>query len=155
MPSVTETPSHVTTTEIISVRDYDAPRELVFQAWSDPGHLQHWWGPQGFRSTFHEFDFRAGGHWRFVLHGPDGTNYDNHIIFVEIDPPARIVLDHISAPKLRATATFEALGPRKTRLTFRGDFLTPETLDAVKGFAFEGNRQTLVRLGEELARMAG
>jgi uncharacterized protein YndB with AHSA1/START domain len=154
MSSVRETHTDVTATEIISVRDYDAPRDLVFKAWSDPAHLKQWWGPQGFRHTFHEFDFRAGGHWRFVMHGPDGRNYENHMVFVEIDAPSRLVLDHVSPPKFRITATFEATGPRTTRLTFRGDFFTPDTLDAVKGFAVEGNRQSLGRLADELSRMA-
>ena len=58
-------------------RLFDAPRSLVFEAWTDPKHLAHWWGPNGFSLTTHSFDFRAGGVWRFVMHGPDGRDYQN------------------------------------------------------------------------------
>ena len=60
--------------EIVSIRVFDFPRELVFNAWTDPEHLVHWWGPKGFTNTFHEFDLRPGGIWRFVMHGPDGRD---------------------------------------------------------------------------------
>ena len=65
-------------------RLFDAPRSLVFEAWTDPKHLAHWWGPNGFSLTTHSFDFRAGGVWRFVMHGPDGRDYENRITFDEI-----------------------------------------------------------------------
>ena len=61
--------------EIVSTRVLDAPRELVFRAFSDPDLLARWWGPEGFTNTFHEFDLRPDGAWRFVMHGPDGTDY--------------------------------------------------------------------------------
>src|SRR6185369_4961866 len=64
--------------EIITARVVNAPRELVWQAWTDPKHLAAWFGPHGFRNTFHEFAPKPGGHWRFVMHGPDGTDYKNH-----------------------------------------------------------------------------
>lgn len=56
--------------EIVSSRIFTSPRELVFKAWSDPDHLKNWWGPAGFTNTFEAFDFRPGGRWRFVMHGP-------------------------------------------------------------------------------------
>ena len=96
--------------EIVATRVFDAPRELVFRAWTDPDHLVHWWGPKGFTNTFHEFDMRPGGVWRFVMHGPDGTNYKTESVFVEIVKPERIVFDHVSAPQFRMTATFDGLG---------------------------------------------
>src|SRR5688500_3516125 len=74
----------------------DAPRERVFKAFSDPAHLARWWGPNGFTSTFHEFDLRPGGAWRFVMHGPDGANYPNESVFVEVVEPERIVFEHMS-----------------------------------------------------------
>ncbi|MGB5026600.1 MAG: SRPBCC domain-containing protein, partial [Saprospiraceae bacterium] len=64
----------ITTTpdcEIVSSRIFSAHRELVFRAWSEPNHLKNWWGPAGFTNTFNEFDFRVGGKWRFIMHGPD------------------------------------------------------------------------------------
>jgi uncharacterized protein YndB with AHSA1/START domain len=64
---------------IIATRVFDAPRELVFALWTDPEHLAQWWGPNGFTTTTHTFDMRPGGAWRFVMHGPDGRDYQNRI----------------------------------------------------------------------------
>lgn len=98
--------------EIISSREFDASRELVFQAWSTPERLARWWGPKGFTNTFHEFDFRPGGTWRFIMHGPNGVNYPNHSVFAEIVPLERIVFHHLYSPEFQVTATFEDLGDR-------------------------------------------
>jgi uncharacterized protein YndB with AHSA1/START domain len=65
----------------------------VFRAWTDPAQVSVWWGPRGFTTTSHEIDIRPGGRWRFVMHGPDGTDYDNLITFVEIVAPERLVYD--------------------------------------------------------------
>ena len=96
--------------EIVTTRVFDAPRERVFKAWTDPDHLARWWGPQGFTNTFHEFDLRPGGVWRFVMHGPDGADYQNKSVFVEITKPERIVFDHVSGPRFRVTTTFREYG---------------------------------------------
>lgn len=58
--------------EIVATRILDAPREVVFRAFTDPDRLAHWWGPKGFTNTFHQFDPRPGGKWRFVMCGPAG-----------------------------------------------------------------------------------
>jgi uncharacterized protein YndB with AHSA1/START domain len=79
---------------IIGTREFDAPRALVFSVWTDPKHLAQWWGPFGFTTTTSSFDFRPGGVWLFVMHGPDGRNYQNRITFEEIVPPQRIVYRH-------------------------------------------------------------
>jgi uncharacterized protein YndB with AHSA1/START domain len=79
---------------IVATRVLDAPRELVFSAWTDQKHLAQWWGPNGFTTTTYAFDFRAGGVWRFVMHGPDGRDYENRITFDEIVEPERIVYHH-------------------------------------------------------------
>jgi uncharacterized protein YndB with AHSA1/START domain len=73
---------------------FDAPRELVFSAFTDPEHLSQWWGPNGFTTTTHAFEFRPGGVWRFVMHGPDGPDYQNRITYDEFVPPERIVYRH-------------------------------------------------------------
>lgn len=138
--------------EIVSSRVFDAPRELVFKAWTDPDHLKHWWGPKGFTNTFHEFDARPGGVWRFVMHGPDGTDYQNESIFVEIVRPERIVFDHVSGPRFRATVTFTGQAG-KTLVDWRMLFETAAEYDKVKGFAVEGNRQNLDRLEERLRKV--
>ena len=139
--------------EIVSVRVFDAPRELVFRAWTEPEHLLRWWGPKGFTNTFHEFDLRPGGNWRFVMHGPDGTDYKNHVVFTEIVAPERIVLDHISPPRFEITATFTDVGG-KTRVIFRQLFENAKVRDGVAVFAVPANEENLDRLQAELAGMA-
>ncbi|NLP82141.1 polyketide cyclase, partial [Acinetobacter baumannii] len=117
--------------EIISTRIIDAPRERVFQAWTDPEQLAQWWGPKGFTNTFHEFELKPGGHWRFIMHGPDGTDYPNHSVFVEIVKPERLVFDHQSSPRFRVVATFtEEAG--KTKITFRMIFPSAEMCENLK-----------------------
>jgi uncharacterized protein YndB with AHSA1/START domain len=69
---------------IIGSRQFDAPRALVFSVWTDPKHLAQWWGPNGFTTTTHAYDFRPGGVWRFVMHGPDGRDYQNRITFLKL-----------------------------------------------------------------------
>jgi uncharacterized protein YndB with AHSA1/START domain len=139
--------------EIISTRVVDAPRELVWKAWTDPKHVAAWWGPNGFTSTIHEMDVRPGGIWRFILHGPDGVDYKNMIVYVEVAKPERIVFDHVSGPKFQVTATFgEQTG--KTRITFRMLFETAAECDKVKKYAVEANEQNFDRLQAQLAKMA-
>jgi uncharacterized protein YndB with AHSA1/START domain len=80
--------------EIVVSRVFDAPRELVFDAWTDPEQVVQWWGPHGFTTTIQEMDVRPGGVWRFVMHSSDGTDYDNKVVFVEVVKPERLVYDH-------------------------------------------------------------
>lgn len=135
--------------EIISTGIFNAPREKVFKAWTNPEVLKKWWGPEGFTNTFEEFSLKPGGTWRFVMHGPDGKNYPNLIEFVEISEPHRILMDHISDPKFKITAEFEDLGG-KTKLVWSAVFETKAQYNAIKNFAIEGNKQNLVRLASEL-----
>ena len=79
---------------MIVMRELDAPRDLVFEAWADPRHLSQWWGPDGFTTSTSAFDMRPGGVWRFVMHGPDGRDYDNRITFDEIVRPEFIRYHH-------------------------------------------------------------
>lgn len=67
--------------EIVITRVFDAPREQVFDAWTDSEHVSQWWGPNGFTTTTHEMDVRPGGVWRFIMHGPDGVDYKNRIVY--------------------------------------------------------------------------
>src|SRR5947209_9829569 len=75
-------------------RVMDAPRELVFEAFTAVRHLSRWWGPEGFTTTTQSFEFRVGGEWDFVMHGPDGTDYSEWISWTEITLPERIALVH-------------------------------------------------------------
>jgi len=145
-------PTNILDREIVSTRLIDSSRELVFKAWTDPSHLVHWWGPKGFTSTFYEFDPTPGGRWRFVLHGPDGRDYKNESVFLEVVQPERIVFDHISGPKFRLTATFNDEA-HKTRVTFRQLFETVAECAKVKLFAVPANEENFDRLEFELQRM--
>src|SRR2546425_449612 len=80
--------------EIVISRVIDAPRELVFEAFTEVRHLSRWWGPEGFTTTTRAFEFRAGGEWDFEMHGPDGTGYQEWITWTEIAQPERIALLH-------------------------------------------------------------
>ncbi len=140
--------------EIVITRVFEAPRELVFQAWTDPRHVAQWWGPRGFTNTIHEMDVRPGGVWRFVMHGPDGTDYKNKIVFIEVVKPERLVYSHVSGPLFQMTVTFVEQGAR-TELTARMVFESAaERERVVKEFnAVEGLNQTLERLAEHITKM--
>jgi uncharacterized protein YndB with AHSA1/START domain len=142
---------------MIGTRVFDAPRELVFEAWTDPKHLAEWWGPNGFTTTTSAFDMRPGGVWRFVMHGPEGRDYENRITFDEIVKPERIAYHHgggdnVEPVQFRTTVTFEDLGG-KTRLTMRGVFPSAAERDRViKEYgADKGLAQTLARLADFVA----
>jgi uncharacterized protein YndB with AHSA1/START domain len=139
--------------EIISIRTIDASREKLFKAWTDPIHLAAWWGPTGFTNTFHEFDIRPQGKWRFIMHGPDGTDYPNESVFIEITEPERIVFDHISPPQFRVTATFQEEEDGKTRLTFAMRFPTAEICSKIKPIVVPANEQNFDRLEAELSKI--
>jgi uncharacterized protein YndB with AHSA1/START domain len=137
---------------IIATRMIDAPRERVFDAFTDPKQLVHWWGPDGFSLTIHAIDVRPGGVWRFVMHGPDGRDYHNHVVYDEIARPERIVFHHGGADDAepvhhRTTVTFEEVGG-KTRLTLDLLFSSPQERERVarEYHAVEGGQQTLARL---------
>ncbi len=138
--------------EVSTSRVVDAPCERVYRAWIEPEHLARWWGPQDFRNTFEEHDPRPGGKWRFTMHGPDGKDYPNESVYVDLVDPGRVVIDHVSAPKFRMIGTFEDEGG-KTRVNFRMIFKTRKDCDALREFVRLPNEQNLDRLEAELARM--
>ena len=100
--------------EIITTRVLDAPRELVWKAWTDPKHVAEWWGPNGFTNTIHEMDVRPDGVWRFIMHGPDGVDYKNEIVFTygSINTNESHGVCAGSAPALRKYA--DACGRKRT-----------------------------------------
>ena len=123
----------------------DAPRERVYRALADPAALARWWGPNGFTNTFHEFDLRAGGMWRFVMHGPDGTDYPNESTFAEVVPDERVVIRHLSAPRFELTITFADQGGR-TLVGWHQAFETREMRDKIAKLVGDANEQNLDRL---------
>jgi uncharacterized protein YndB with AHSA1/START domain len=140
--------------EIVIERIVDAPRELVWRAWTEADQIAQWWGPNGFTTTIHEMHVRIGGVWRFIMHGPDGTDYPNRIVYREIVKPERLVYDHSDDKgndRFQSTVTFAALG-KGTKVTLRAVFETAQARAAkVKFGAVEGGRQTLARLAQHLA----
>jgi uncharacterized protein YndB with AHSA1/START domain len=147
--------------EIVMSRVLHAPRELVWQAWTDPKHVANWWGPRGFTDTIKRHEFPVGGVWEHIMHGPDGANYPNKSTFKEIVPLERITFAHGGGREegpgatFNATWTFETVEGNKTRLTGRLVFPSSEARDFVaKEFgAVEGGRQTLERASEYIASM--
>jgi uncharacterized protein YndB with AHSA1/START domain len=139
---------------ITGTRVLDAPCELVFSVFTDPKHLAQWWGPNGFTTTTSSHEFRNGGVWRFVMHGPDGRDYQNRITFDELVKPERIVYRHgggedVEKADHTTTVTFEDLDG-KTKITWRMVFSSAaerkriiETYGADKGLM-----QTMARLAE-------
>jgi uncharacterized protein YndB with AHSA1/START domain len=145
--------------EIVISRVIDAPRELVFEAFSELRHLSRWWGPEGFITTTRAFEFGVGGEWDFVLHGPDGTDYTEWICWTEISPPQRIVLLHGESRgdpnAFESVLTFAPDGAA-TRLEMRTVFPSRELRDEAveKYHAIEGGRQTLSKLAAYVTDIA-
>jgi len=131
-------------------RSIAAPRELVFEAFSDPKHLDAWWGPDGFTNETHEMEFSVGGLWRYTMHGPDGKTWPNWIRYTEISAPSRIAYDHggeIDEPAhFGGLITFDEAAAQ-TRVTLTLVFETQQARDATIEFgAVEGGQQTLAKL---------
>ncbi len=76
---------------ITFTRVFAAPRELVYQAWTDPKHVAQWFGPRGFTVPHCELDVHVGGRWRIDMRAPDGTVYPNQGVYLEVDPPRRLM----------------------------------------------------------------
>ena len=137
--------------EVAISRVIDAPRELVFEAFTEVRHLSRWWGPEGFITTTQSFEFCVGGEWDFVMHGPDGTDYQEWISWTEIAPPERIALLHGESRgdpnAFESTLTFEPHGAA-TRIEMRTVFPSKELRDEAveKYHAIEGGQQTLSKL---------
>ncbi|MGI5231310.1 SRPBCC family protein [Actinoallomurus sp. CA-142502] len=145
--------------EIVISRAIDAPRELVFEAFTEVRHLSRWWGPEGFSTTTRAFEFRVGGVWDFVMHGPDGTDYQEWISWTEITPPERIALLHgesrTDPNAFESVLTFASEGAA-TRIEMRTVFPTKELRDeaAEKYHAIEAGRQTLSSLAAYVTDLA-
>jgi len=139
-------------------RVYDAPRDLVWRAWTDPKHMAQWFGPRGFTSSVPELDVRAGGALRIVMHGPDGNDYPMKGVFREVKPPERLVFSNIAIDKDgnhllegETTVILEEQGG-KTKLTLKtyAKGLVPMAPQMLSGME-AGWSQSLDKLGETLA----
>ena len=145
--------------EIVLSRVFDAPRELVFRAWTDNEHLPRWFGPKGFTCTTHEIDIRQGGRWRFDMRGPDGTTWPSRMVFLEVKHPERLVMDHggdkdDDPERFRVIVTFEEQSNKKTVVTMRQLQPTRAQRDVAIGFgAVELGHQTMDKLAQHIANM--
>ena len=143
--------------EIVISREIDAPRERVWEAFTDPEQLIQWWGPEGFTNTFNSIDIKEGGVWDFDMHGPDGVDYPNKIVYEELIKPSKISYTHSGLDKedfveFQTTFTFEEVDG-KTNLTLRLVFATAaEKEKQVKFGAVEGGNSTLKKLADFLAK---
>jgi len=145
--------------EIVISLVIDAPRELVFEAFTEVRHVSRWWGPKGFTTTTRSFEFRVGGVWDFVMHAPDGTDYAEWITWTEILQPERIALLHgeyrDDPNAFESVLVFEAVGVA-TRIEMRTVFPTKELRDEAveKYHAIEGGEQTLSNLATYVTEIA-
>ncbi|HMQ75729.1 MAG TPA: SRPBCC domain-containing protein [Flavobacteriales bacterium] len=138
--------------EIIITRSLRAPQALVWKACMEPGHIDRWWGPDGFTNRTRRMDFRVGGEWEYTMTGPDGTVWPNLITYRGIEPVSRIAYDHGDPENPRqfeAELCFEAKDGG-TLVTLRTVFPTREARDLVveRYGAIEGGKQTLAHLDE-------
>jgi uncharacterized protein YndB with AHSA1/START domain len=149
--AITERPSD---REVIFSRLLDAPQELVWNVWTDLRHLHHWFGPAGFTTTTYEFAFVPGGEWRFIMHGPNGVDYPNRVVFREIVPPTRLVYENgwdlpdapLDFMVVVTLSPYEA----QTKLSIRMTYADAEAFKvAVERYGvLEGGTQTLERLSK-------
>lgn len=134
-------------------RVVSASIHLAFRAWSEPEHLKVWWGPAGFTNTFHAFDFRPGGRWSFVMHGPERGHFVNEVEFIRIEPPSMIYWKRYSKPLFRVLVTFEVVDGSHTQIVFRQIFDTVEECDKLRRFVVDKNEENFDRLEAELNRL--
>lgn len=151
-----ETPNILQTTpecEIVTTRTFDAPRGLVFKAWTDPVHLSKWWGPRGFTNTFHTFDLRVGGRWIFTMHGPEKGNYENACTFIAVKEPELLVWNRQSQPIFQVEVRFEETAVNQTKVVFKMKFNSEKECSKIRPFAPEKNEENMDKLEEELKKM--
>ena len=147
--------TYVSDREVKIERVFDAPRELVFRAYTDPGLIARWWGPGNLTTTVEQMDVRPGGNWRYVQRDPDGNEYGFHGEYREVVPPARLVstFEFEGAPGavIVDSATFEDLGG-KTKLTITSTTDNPEALKGMLESGMEeGANETYDRLAALVA----
>lgn len=127
-----------------------APR-AIYDTFASAELLAQWWGPEGFSNFFEIFEFRVGGRWKFVMHGPDGSNYPNECIFAELVPGAKVVIQHVCPPyfTLRVGLTPVNEG---TQLIWEQVFDDVQTARAVEQIVVPANEQNIDRLTQVLSR---
>lgn len=130
-------------------REIPATVEEVFAAFADPQRLARWWGPAGFTNTFKICEFKNGGRWSFIMHGPDGKNFQNEVVFAEIEPPTRVVVQHDSPPNYRLTIGLAA-SAKGTLVSWLQAFASADVARAIQHIVVPANEQNLDRLSAEV-----
>jgi uncharacterized protein YndB with AHSA1/START domain len=124
--------------------------ECVFEGFANAELLAQWWGPNGFTNTFEIFEFRRGGRWKFVMHGPDGSNHANESVFLKIEAPSAIVIQHISPPHFVLTIKLTA-HDSGTKIDWVGEFEDAAVAARIRHIVEPANEQNLDRLESVLA----
>lgn len=119
--------------------------ETIFAAFSDPGKLACWWGPDGFTNSFETFEFEPDGRWVFVMHGPNGIDYPNECVFRVVRPHEEIVIEHVVEPRFLLTVKMSA-DREGTTLSWEQEFETAEMAERLKIICGPANEQNLDRL---------
>ncbi len=138
--------------EIVTTRVFPVTVERLWAAWSHAPTLAKWWGPKDFTNTIHNLDLRPGGKWDFIMHGPNGADYENHSVFLEVEEHRRIVFDHAPPVHFIMHVDFEDMGT-ESRLTWRMCFEPAEQMWKMREFLINANEQNFDRLGAVLARV--
>lgn len=128
------------------------PKE-IYRAFASAELLAAWWGPDGFSNTFEIFEFRTGGRWKFVMHGPDGTNYSNESVFKEVVTNAKVVIHHDCPPYFTLTVELAPITDG-THLSWQQVFEDAATAQAVKQIVGPANEQNINRLTQVLSKIA-
>ena len=146
---------------VVITRVFDAPRSLVFKAWTDPAHLAQWWGPKGFTNPVCEVDLRLGGTLRIVMRAPDGAEHPMTGVFREITPPERLVFTNLATDRegkiLLEGLTIVTLaehGAGQTKLTLESRAIARVDFASrmLEGMEI-GWTQSIDRLGDHVADM--
>ena len=123
--------------------------QSVFEAFAQAELLARWWGPAGFTNTFHVFEFREGGRWVFVMHGPDGSNHPNESVFLKLHSPSKLVIHHVSRPRYLLTVTLDA-HDAGTAITWAQEFEDSAVAARIRHIVEPANEQNLDRLSAVL-----
>jgi uncharacterized protein YndB with AHSA1/START domain len=130
---------------IRSQRVLGQPPQRVFEAFTNPEVLARWWGPDGFSNTFEVFEFRAGGRWKYVMHGPNGSHHPNESVFLDVKAPSAVVIHHVSKPRYILEITLAACAGGTT-LEWAQEFEDGEVADRIRHIVEPANEQNLNRL---------
>jgi uncharacterized protein YndB with AHSA1/START domain len=121
------------------------PPSAIYAAFSLPALLAQWWGPEGFTNTFEVFEFKPGGQWKFVMHGPDGNHYPNESVFAQLETNIKVVIEHVCAPLFTLTVQLTPV-ENGTQISWEQVFADVAIAQAVKSIVEPANEQNLDRL---------